>query len=70
MIISGSDNAITLIMNASTVPSAAPLPMRASTTGMMPAALEYIGTPITTAAGTDHHGASLPMMPAMKSSGT
>ena len=47
MTISGNDSAVTLIMKASTVPSAAPLPSSASTTGMMPAALEYIGTPIS-----------------------
>ena len=40
MIISGNDNAVTLIMKASTVPSATPLPRSAPTTGMMPAALE------------------------------
>ena len=37
--------------------------------GMMPAAFVYIGTPISTATGTDHQ-TSLPMKPAMKSSGT
>ena len=57
-------------MKASTVPRAAPLPISASTIGMMPAALLYIGTPISTAAGTDHQGASLPMIEAMKSCGT
>jgi hypothetical protein len=70
MIISGADSAITLIMKASTVPSAAPLPISASTMGMMPAALVYIGTPMATAAGTDHQGASLPMIEAMKSCAT
>ena len=67
--ISGNDRAITLIMNARVVPRAAPLPIRASTMGMMPAALVYMGMPITTAAGTDHQ-ASLPMIEAMKSCGT
>ena len=33
-------------------------------------ALVYIGTPISTAAGSDHQGASLPMIEAMKSCGT
>ena len=61
MIISGSESAVTDIMKASTVPSAAPLPINASTTGRMPAAFEYIGMPITTAAGTDHQ-ASRPMI--------
>ena len=69
MMASGSESAMTDIMNASTVPSAAPLPSSACTIGMMPAALEYIGTPSSTASGTDHH-ASLPMMDAMKFSGT
>jgi hypothetical protein len=54
MIISGSESAITLIMKASTVPSAAPLASNACTMGMMPAALVYIGTPISTAAARDH----------------
>ena len=40
MTISGSDSAITDIMKASTVPSAAPLPSSACTIGMMPAAFE------------------------------
>ena len=69
MIISGSDSAITDIMKASTVPSAAPLAMSASTTGMMPAAFEYIGMPISTAAGTDHQ-TSRPMIEASRSDGT
>ena len=67
--ISGNDSAITLIMNASTVPSAAPLASSACTIGITPAALVYIGTPISTASGTAHQ-ASLPMKLAMKSSGT
>ena len=49
---SGKDKAVTAIMNASVVPKAAPLPSSACTTGMMPAALEYIGTPISTASDT------------------
>ena len=69
MIVSGSESAMTAIMKASTVPSAAPFSSRASTIGMMPAALEYMGMPRSTAAGTLHQ-ASAPMMPAMKFSGT
>ena len=69
MMASGSESAITDIINARTVPSAAPLPSNACTMGMMAAALEYIGTPMSTASGTDHH-APLPMMDAMKFSGT
>ena len=52
MIISGRDRAITDIMNAKTVPRAAPFSSRACTTGIMPAALEYMGIPINTDAGT------------------
>ncbi len=55
---------MTDIMKASTVPSAAPLPSRACTTWMMPAAFEYIGTPSRTASGTAHH-ASRPISEAM-----
>lgn len=69
MIVSGSERPITAIMNARTVSSAAPLPSRASTTGMIPAAFEHIGTPMRTATGTLHQ-AALPMMDAMKFSGT
>ena len=66
---SGSERPMTDIMKASTVPSAAPLPSKACTTGMIPAALEYIGTPIITATGTDHH-APLPITEAINPSGT
>ena len=45
------------------------LPSRASTTGIMADALEYIGTPTTTAAGTDHH-ADFPMKLARRPFGT
>ena len=69
MIISGNDSAVTDIMNASTVPIAAPLSISASTTGMMPAAFEYIGTPSSTTAGTDHHSPR-PMMVASRSAAT
>ena len=61
--------AMTAIMKASTVPSAAPLPSSASTIGIIPAAFAYIGIPISTASGTDHH-APRPMNEAMKFSGT
>ena len=67
--ISGNDKAITLIMKARAVPRAAPFPSNASTTGMIPAALEYMGTPITTERGTDHQE-SFPIMDAMTPSGT
>ena len=67
--ISGKDKAMTLIMNAKTVPRAAPLPSKASTTGMIPAALEYMGMPMMTERGTDHQD-PLPMIEAMTPSGT
>ena len=57
-------------MNASAVPMAAPLAVSASITGKMPAVLAYIGTPSSTAAGTDHHAASRPMKLASKTCGT
>jgi hypothetical protein len=60
--ISGSDSAMTLIMKANTVPRAAPFSSRAWITGTIPAALEYMGIPSATAAGTLHQ-ASLPMTP-------
>ena len=69
MMVSGSDRPMTAIMNASTVPSAAPLASSAWTTGMMPAAFEYIGMPTSTASGTAHQ-APFPMMLAMNCSGT
>ena len=69
MMASGVEMAMTAIMKANTVPNAAPLLRRACTTGMTPAALLYIGTPMSTATGTAHH-ASFPMMPARKFSGT
>ena len=67
--ISGRLNPTTAIMNANTVPSAAPFSINALTMGMIPAAFEYRGTPKSTAAGTLHH-ASLPRMPASALSGT
>ena len=39
-------------MNARTVPIGMPLEFNTSTRGMMPAALEYSGTPIATATST------------------
>jgi hypothetical protein len=64
-----NDRPITDIMKAKTVPRAAPFPSKACTMGMIPTAFEYIGMPISTASGTDHH-APLPMIEAMKFSGT
>ena len=54
IIISGSDRAITLIMKASTVPSAAPFAEQRLHDRDHAGALVYIGTPISTASGTDH----------------
>ena len=67
--ISGNDKAITDIIKANTVASAAPLPSRASTIGIIPAALEYIGTPIIAAYGIDQP-APFPIMATIKSCGT
>ena len=69
MIASGSDRAMTAIIKAKTVPKAAPLPKSACTMGIISAALEYMGTPKSTATGTDHQ-ASLPIKEAVKFSGT
>jgi hypothetical protein len=52
IIISGSERAVTAIIKASTVPMAMPFSCRAATRGITPAALEYRGTPISTAIGT------------------
>ena len=65
---SGSDNAVTAIMKASTVPIAMPFYIKAWTMGMMPAALEYSGTPIKTASGTAN-GLSRPAYFNRKSAG-
>ena len=67
--ISGKDKAITDIIKANTVPIAAPLPINASTIGMIPAALEYKGIPSNTARGTDHQWRD-PITRAKKLSGT
>ena len=69
MTASGNDSPMTAIMNASTVPIAAPLPSNACTIGIIPAAFEYIGTPIRTASGTDHQSC-FPIIDAIKFSGT
>ena len=49
---SGRLMAVMPIMNARVVPSGMPLPSRAWTIGIVPAALEYIGTASTTTIGT------------------
>ena len=69
IIISGSDSPITDIINAREVPIDAPFSIRDCTTGIIPAALEYNGIPISTDRGTDHQ-TSFPIIPAMKFSGT
>ena len=46
-----------------------PFSIRTLTIGIIPAALEYIGTPSITATGTDHH-ALFPINTAIKFSGT
>ena len=57
------------IIKARTVPKAAPLVSRACTIGITPAALLYIGTPMSTATGTAHQ-LPFPIIPARKFSGT
>ena len=69
IIISGRERPITAIMNANAVPSDAPFSINTDTIGMIPAAFEYSGIPITTDNGTLYH-ADLPINEAMKSSGT
>ena len=69
IIISGSDKAITDIINANDVPSEAPFSINTETMGTIPAALEYNGIPINTDNGTAYH-TSLPMNEAMNSAGT
>src|SRR5665648_221500 len=67
--ISGSDNPITDIINASAVPSEAPFSIRTATIGTIPAALEYSGMPIRMERGTEYQ-ADLPIKAAIYSSGT
>ena len=52
IIISGTDRAVTAIIKARAVPIGIPLSMNTATRGIIPAALEYKGTPINTAMGT------------------
>ena len=69
IIISGKDKPITDIMKANAVPSDAPFSIKTETMGIIPAALEYKGTPINTDKGMEYQ-ADLPMSEAMKDSGT
>ena len=68
MIISGNDKAVTDIMKASAVPIGNPFSINDFTIGIVPAALEYNGTPINTAIGTAN-GLFLPAIRAKKFSG-
>ena len=52
MINSGKESAVTDIIKASAVPRGRPLERSDWTIGIVPAALEYKGTPIATARGT------------------
>ena len=52
IIISGTDSAVTAIIKARAVPIGIPLSINTATKGIIPAALEYNGTPISTAMGT------------------
>ncbi len=51
IIIAGKDSAVTDIINAKAVPKDIPFSMKTATNGIIPAALEYKGTPINTAYG-------------------
>lgn len=52
---SGSESAVTAIINARVVPIARPFSVRALTSGMTPAVFEYNGIPINVAKGTAYH---------------
>ena len=52
IIASGKLRAVTAIIKAKAVPKSIPLAVNTSTKGITPAALEYIGIPINTAAKT------------------
>ena len=69
IIISGSDKAITDIINASAVPNDAPFSISTDTIGIIPAAFEYNGIPIKTEIGTAYQ-TSFPINEAMNSAGT
>ena len=69
MMISGNDSAITDIINASAVPNETPFSIKTLTIGIIPAALEYIGIPISIAKGTPYQ-LSFPKIELRKSSGT
>lgn len=69
MIISGKDKPITAIIKASAVPKGTPFSIKTLTIGMIPAALEYNGTPISTDKGTEYQVA-FPIRLAIKLSGT
>lgn len=68
MIISGRESAITLIMKAMDRAQRRTLAKQRLDHRDDAVDLEYIGMPMTTAAGTDHQ-ASLPMIEASSSSG-
>ncbi len=64
IIISGRDKPMTAIIKAREVPSEAPFSIRTETMGIIPAALEYKGIPISTDKGTLNQ-ADLPMREAI-----
>lgn len=66
IIISGKDSPMTAIIKARAVPNAAPFSMSAETIGMIPAAFEYKGIPMSTDNGTEYQTDS-PMNDAIKS---
>ena len=69
IVASGRDSPTTDIMKARAVPRGMPLATNTSTTGTIPAALAYIGTAMSTLAGTPSNPAFC-MKSAKKSSGT
>ena len=69
IIISGSDKPITAIIKARAVPKGTSFSINTLTIGIIPAALEYKGTPINTDKGTEYQVA-FPIRLAMKFSGT
>ena len=66
---SGNDNPVTAIIKARVVPMLTPFSVSALTNGIIPAALEYKGMPMSVARGTPYH-LSAPAYCARKSIGT
>lgn len=69
IIISGRDNPIVDIMKANAVPRGTPFSINTLTIGIIPAALEYKGTPTKTDNGTEYQW-DLSIIETIKFSGT